>query len=100
MDHLRRVRGRGVRRHAVRAPSLAAIGAAASTPVSFRAARAGRLIPRWRRAMRREDDGRSSPRLRAVLEARWRARLEEGTELSLAYHTAAADLLAGVQEPR
>ena len=50
--------------------------------------------------MRREDDGRSSPRLRAILEARWRARLEEVTELSVAYHTAAADLLAGVEDPR
>ena len=50
--------------------------------------------------MRREDDGRSSPRLRAILEARWRARLEEVTELSVAYHAAAADLLAGVEDPR
>jgi DnaK suppressor protein len=41
--------------------------------------------------MRREDDGRSAPRWRAVLEARWRVRLQELTELSLAYHAAAAD---------
>jgi RNA polymerase-binding transcription factor DksA len=31
-----------------------------------------------------------SPRWRSVLEARWRARLEEMTELSVAYHDAAA----------
>jgi DnaK suppressor protein len=33
----------------------------------------------------------SDPRWRAILEARWRDRLEELTELSLAYHGAAAD---------
>jgi RNA polymerase-binding transcription factor DksA len=32
----------------------------------------------------------SGPHWRALLEARWRARLEEVTELSLAYHSAAA----------
>jgi DnaK suppressor protein len=41
--------------------------------------------------MRREDDGRSAPRWRAILEARWRVRLQELTELSMAYHAAAAD---------
>jgi DnaK suppressor protein len=41
--------------------------------------------------MRREDDGWSAPRWRALLEARWRSRLAELTELSLAYHAAAAD---------
>ena len=35
--------------------------------------------------------GRSWPRWRVILEARWRARLEEVTELSLAYHTATGD---------
>ena len=40
--------------------------------------------------MRREDDGRSAPRWRAILEARWRIRLQELTELSMAYHTAAS----------
>jgi RNA polymerase-binding transcription factor DksA len=50
--------------------------------------------------MRQEGDGRSSPRWRAILEARWRARLEEVTELSLAYHGAAADVLTGVEDPR
>jgi DnaK suppressor protein len=41
--------------------------------------------------MRREDEGRSAPRWRAILEARWRIRLQELTELSMAYHAAAAD---------
>ncbi len=40
--------------------------------------------------MRREDEGSSAPRWRALLEARWRARLQEVTELSMAYHAAAA----------
>jgi RNA polymerase-binding transcription factor DksA len=39
--------------------------------------------------MRREDDGRFAPRWRAILEARWRIRLQEVTELSMAYHGAA-----------
>jgi RNA polymerase-binding transcription factor DksA len=39
--------------------------------------------------MRREDDGRFGPRWRAILEARWRIRLQEVTELSMAYHGAA-----------
>ena len=38
--------------------------------------------------MRREDDGRSAPRWRAILETRWRVRLQEVTELSIAYHAA------------
>ena len=40
--------------------------------------------------MRREDDGRFAPHWRAILEARWRIRLQEVTELSMAYHAAAA----------
>jgi RNA polymerase-binding transcription factor DksA len=36
--------------------------------------------------MRREDDGGFAPRWRTVLEARWRVRLQEVTELSVAYH--------------
>ena len=36
------------------------------------------------------NPGIRAPRWRAVLEARWRARLQEVTELSLAYHGAAA----------
>ena len=39
--------------------------------------------------MRREDE-RSAPRWRAILEARWRMRLQEVTELSMAYHGAAS----------
>jgi DnaK suppressor protein len=38
--------------------------------------------------MRREDNGRPAARWRAVLEARWRIRLEDLTELSMAYHAA------------
>ncbi len=49
--------------------------------------------------MRRQHDGRTSPRWRGALEARWRARLEEVTELSLAYH-AAADAASGADDPR
>jgi DnaK suppressor protein len=40
--------------------------------------------------MRREDE-RPAPRWRAILEARWRIRLQEVTELSVAYHAAADD---------
>jgi DnaK suppressor protein len=40
--------------------------------------------------MQREDERRSAPRWRALLEARWRIRLQEVTELSMAYHAAAA----------
>jgi RNA polymerase-binding transcription factor DksA len=40
--------------------------------------------------MRGQDDGRSAPGWRAILEARWRIRLQEVTELSIAYHTAAS----------
>lgn len=40
----------------------------------------------------------SSPQWRAVLEARWRTRLAEVTELSLAYHAAAADTLGGTED--
>jgi len=48
--------------------------------------------------MRREDNGKSGPRWRAVLEARWRDRLQEVTELSLAYHRVAADALGGIED--
>lgn len=41
--------------------------------------------------MRREEYGERGPRWRAILEARWRDRVQEVTELSLAYHSAAAD---------
>jgi DnaK suppressor protein len=43
------------------------------------------------------------PRWRALLEARWRARLQEVTELALAYHDAAAagqDVCGGEGTPR
>jgi RNA polymerase-binding transcription factor DksA len=40
--------------------------------------------------MRRQDDGRFAPRWRAILETRWRIRLQEVTELSMAYHGAAS----------
>jgi RNA polymerase-binding transcription factor DksA len=46
--------------------------------------------------MRPEDDGRAGPRWRAILEARWRIRLEEITELSVAYHSATADASDGI----
>lgn len=40
--------------------------------------------------MRREEHGECGPRWRAFLEARWRDRVQEVTELSLAYHSAVA----------
>jgi len=48
--------------------------------------------------MRLEDDGRSGPYWRAILEVRWRTRLQEVTELSVAYHTAAADTPGGIED--
>jgi RNA polymerase-binding transcription factor DksA len=39
--------------------------------------------------MRRERHGHDAPRWRIILESRWRDRLAEVTELSLAYHSAA-----------
>ena len=41
--------------------------------------------------MRREEHVADGPRWRAILEARWRDRLQEVTELSLAYHVAVGD---------
>ncbi|MGH3280164.1 MAG: TraR/DksA family transcriptional regulator [Trebonia sp.] len=41
--------------------------------------------------MRQEDNGWPAPRWRAILEARWRIRLQEVTELSMAYHAASPD---------
>jgi DnaK suppressor protein len=41
--------------------------------------------------MQAEDGIRSAARWRAILEARWRVRLQEVTELSMAYHGAAGD---------
>jgi RNA polymerase-binding transcription factor len=48
--------------------------------------------------MRLEDDGRSSPYWRAILEVQWRTRLQEVTELSVAYHTAASDTPDGIED--
>ena len=45
------------------------------------------------------NPGICAPRWRALLEARWRARLHEVTELSLAYHAAAATGPAGPPGP-
>lgn len=41
---------------------------------------------------------RSGPYWRAVLEARWRIQLQEVTELSVAYHGAAADAPGGIED--
>jgi RNA polymerase-binding transcription factor DksA len=41
------------------------------------------------------DAGTRGPRWRALLEARWQARVREVTELSLAYHVAAATAPGG-----
>lgn len=46
--------------------------------------------------MRPEDDGLFGPRWRAILEARWRIRLQEVTELSVSYHAAATDAVDGI----
>ncbi len=40
------------------------------------------------------------PRWRAILEARWRDRLEEVIELSGAYHAASADAPSGIEDRR
>lgn len=40
--------------------------------------------------MRRQQRGKDAPHWRIILEARWRDRLADVTELSLAYHVAAA----------
>ena len=50
--------------------------------------------------MRREDEGTSAPRWRALLEARWRIRLQEVTELSMAYHAAASGAIEDRQARR
>src|SRR5580693_639083 len=81
MDHLRHLPAGAVHSAAPRAPVRSA--------VAVREAEARRLTQR-RSAMRREDNGRPAPYWRAVLEARWRVRLQEVTELSMAYHGAAS----------
>jgi DnaK suppressor protein len=47
---------------------------------------------------REEDHSEFAPGWRVVLEERWRDRLEELTELSLAYHTAEADASGDVAD--
>ena len=47
--------------------------------------------------MHREERSKRNPYWRALLETRWQARVQEVTELSLAYHGAAA---AGEGQPR
>jgi|HubBroStandDraft_3_1064219.scaffolds.fasta_scaffold03955_2 RNA polymerase-binding transcription factor DksA len=47
--------------------------------------------------MRREQRGKDEPRWRIILETRWRDRLTEVTELSLAYH-GAAETPAGAED--
>ena len=55
---------------------------------AVRAAQARRLTLSTGSGMRREEHVADGPRWRAILEARWRDRLQEVTELSLAYHVA------------
>ena len=50
--------------------------------------------------MRREEHVTDGPRWRAILEARWRDRLQEVIELSLAYHGAAGDAPDGSADKR
>jgi len=47
--------------------------------------------------MRAEDQDTRSPRWRAILEARWRDRLQEVIELSEGYYAATADASRGVE---
>jgi len=50
--------------------------------------------------MRREDQAVAGPRWRAILEARWRDRVQEVTDLSLAYHGAVGDAPDGGADKR
>jgi RNA polymerase-binding transcription factor DksA len=50
--------------------------------------------------MRAEDQDTRGPRWRAILEARWRDRLQEVIELSGAYYAATADPAGGIEDPR
>lgn len=47
-----------------------------------------------------QRDGEYGPRWRAILEERWRERVQEITELSIAYHSAAAGALDGGEDER
>jgi RNA polymerase-binding transcription factor DksA len=48
--------------------------------------------------MRRQDNPQCGPRWRVVLEERWRDRLQQVTELSVAYHGATAEASAGLED--
>jgi RNA polymerase-binding transcription factor DksA len=50
--------------------------------------------------MRAEDQHTNGPRWRAILEERWRDRLQEVIELSGAYHAACADESGGIKDRR
>lgn len=50
--------------------------------------------------MRAEDQDTRGPRWRAILEARWRDRLQEVIELSGAYYAATAEPAVGIEDPR
>lgn len=50
--------------------------------------------------MRREEHVADGPRWRVILEARWRDRLQELTELSMAYHAATSDGTEDMQARR
>jgi hypothetical protein len=50
--------------------------------------------------MRREDNPYPGPPWRVILEERWRDRLEEVTELSVAYHGATAREPGGLDDKR
>jgi RNA polymerase-binding transcription factor DksA len=50
--------------------------------------------------MRREDNPQFGPRWRVILEERWQDRLQEVTELSVAYHGAAARVSGGIEDKR
>ncbi|HJY73851.1 MAG TPA: hypothetical protein VJ347_18930, partial [Streptosporangiaceae bacterium] len=60
----------------------------------------GSMMPNQDRSTTTTPPVLDGPRWRALLEARWQARLEELTELSLAFHAAAEAIVhARVDEP-
>jgi RNA polymerase-binding transcription factor DksA len=50
--------------------------------------------------MQRQDNPQCGPRWRVVLEERWRDRLQQVTELSVAYHGAAGQASGGLEDER